>query len=143
MPENYAPGSPESKPEEGKLVEFPSDLVHDEEMSESVAVGHIETARQLKLIFTITIAVLAILLTAHFLYSLHLSNSGEHQKAGNVISDEIREEGTIMVGDKPLRGWFIDPTHEHFMSQDGRRFTYINPHEREGSTVNGYWRIMK
>lgn len=144
MSDNDTHNSPEDEPEEGKLVEFPSESVRGEEKEGPGLCEKAWAARSLKTIFTLTISALVIILTSHFLYSLYLSNTREDNiKAGGSISDEFREDGTITVGNKPLRGWFLDPSHEHFMSQDGRRFTYINPHEREGSNVNGYWRIIK
>jgi len=59
------------------------------------------------------------------------------------FSELYREEGKITYQDDLLDGWFLDEERQHFMAQDGRRFTYIDSHSREGSPVTGYWRLIE
>jgi hypothetical protein len=42
-----------------------------------------------------------------------------------------------------VRGWFLDPERQHFMTEDGRRFTFVDSHTRDGERVSGHWRLME
>jgi hypothetical protein len=126
------------------LIEFPGDSMRMPEPLLPRPVGRIAEGHPLKRPLAIAIVVLLIIFFSHFLYTLltGAASRTDPSQAG-AFSSQYREDGSITYQDKILDGWFLESGHEHFMATDGRRFTYVTQHEREGSVVTGYWRLIE
>jgi len=145
MPEAEEKGPEiQEKPEEGKLVEFPADVVRMPEPLLPRPVGRIAEGHPLKRPLVILLLIFLLVLIGHFLFLVIKGPAGSDGEGNrSAISETYREAGSITYLDKRLDGWFLEPSHEHFMAHDGRRFTYVQGHERGESQVSGYWRIVR
>ena len=133
----------EEEREEGILVRFPTDATRMPEPFLPGPLGRVDSSHPLRRPLLIAIIVLFILLFAQITITL----ISESRKSANVksssLSESYREEGTINYQGKALKGWFLEPERQHFMAEDGRKFTYVNPHKRGDTYVPGYWRLVE
>jgi hypothetical protein len=133
---------PETRQEEekGKLVNFPADEERLPSARLPSMVGRIGEGHPLLRPLIIAFVVLAIILGVQVVVSL----IGAHEKNDRAtFTESYREAGTITYEGGRLQGWFLDTERQHFLAQDGRRFTYVDAHSREGSPVSGYWRLVE
>lgn len=130
--------------EKGRVVEFPPDPFEMPPQHLPDMIGRMEPGHPLKRPMTIAIIVLGILLVVLIALSIF---SGPRPKPGEgeeaTFSEMYREPGRITYEDKIIDGWFLDQERQHFMDKSGKRFTYVDSHEREGSPVSGYWRLVE
>jgi hypothetical protein len=145
MPEAEEKGPEiQEEPEEGKLVEFPADAVRMPEPFLPRPVGRIDEGHPLKRWLVALLLIFLVVLIGHFLFLLIKGPPKPDVESNrSAFSETYREAGSITYLGKPLDGWFLEPSHEHFMAHDGRRFTYVQGHERGESQVSGYWRIVR
>jgi hypothetical protein len=130
----------ETEEESGKLVQFPSDAVRMPEPYLPRPVGRIARGHPLIRPLVILLVLFALVLAGHFVFTLF---HGVPARYVQPASDIAREAGSITYEGRILDGWYMDPQREHFLSQDGTRYTYVDSHEREGSRVTGHWRIVQ
>jgi hypothetical protein len=135
---------PDDHEEDGKLVEFPADAFRMPEPLLPRPVGRIASGHPLKRPLAIALVIFVLILAADFVVTLfHAAHSSADRGNRGAYSNTFRDPGAITYGNQHLNGWFLDPQHEHFQSEDGRRFTHVDSHEREGSEVTGHWRIIQ
>jgi len=130
--------------ESGQLVEFPHDETRMPTQSLPRLLGRVADGHPLRRPMTIAIIVLAAIMLVFIAQAVIQGDrhqSDDDSRRG--FSELYREEGKITYQDDLLDGWFLDEERQHFMAQDGRRFTYIDSHSREGSPVTGYWRLIE
>jgi hypothetical protein len=145
MPEAKDKGPQEFDEEKDPvLVEFPVDSLRMPEPLLPRPIGRISQGHPLirpliTILMVFVLAVVVFFIVGYF----KMSNTPADRLNPQSIGAEYREEGKITWQDTRLDGWFLDSAHEHFMSTDGRRFTYVSSHQREGSPVSGYWRLVE
>jgi hypothetical protein len=128
----------------GELVEFPKDPIRMPFQSLPKPVGRIAEGHPLARPMMWAIALIALILLTYIFGSIiHSYVARNSASVPNPISESYRESGAITYEEHIIRGWFLDSERQHFLSEDGKRFTYVNPHEREDSPVTGFWRIME
>ena len=130
--------------ETGRLVEFPSDDARMPTQRLPRLIGKITPGHPLQRPMTIAIIILGLILLIFIAQAIIEGRRGpvdDTDQRG--FSEMYREEGRITYQDDLLDGWFLDEDRQHFMALDGRRFTYVDSHTREGSPVTGYWRLIE
>ncbi|HEX9743800.1 MAG TPA: hypothetical protein VGB30_00075 [bacterium] len=125
--------------EDEKLVEFPSDSVAFPTPGLPGNLGRIDEGHPLKRPLMIAIIIFAIIFLTAVIYSI----ISPQQDTSGQAKTEYREQGGIVWQDESLRGWFLDPNHQNFESDDGGKFTYVDPHNRENGNVAGHWRKIE
>ena len=128
----------------GKIVEFPEDAVRMPPPRLPRPVGEIPPGHPFKKVVTVLLIVLGIFVVVYI--AIAILSGPPPQPVENIpqsFSEMYREEGAITYEDEILQGWFLEPERQHFMSEDGRRFTYVDSHSREGEPVMGYWRLIE
>ena len=128
---------------EGRIVEFPEDAVRLPPERLPAPVGRIVRGHPLRRPLTIAILVLAILFAAYVVFSLFTAKSRSDPGEPATFTGMYHDPGCITYQGERLEGWFLDPDCQHFQAEDGRRFTYVDPHAREGFPVTGHWRLME
>jgi hypothetical protein len=141
------PGGPDRMDEESngdKLIAFPSDSTDVAIQPDIDDPDLVKKRLTVKKYLAVAVVAFVLLLAGHFIYSLLGANARlEGHRAGSSILQEYHEDGAITYENIILQGWYLDPLHEHFMATDGRKFTFVNSHQRKDSTVIGYWRIIE
>ncbi|MFH1675929.1 MAG: hypothetical protein ABIC40_02805 [bacterium] len=135
------------KPETGKddrdgIIEFPSGSDRLPPNRLPGPLGKIAEGHPLKRPITIALIVLAIILIFSVVYGLVVKPPKENQNM-SFPAGSYRESGAINYEEEKISGWFLDIEKQHFMADDGRRFTFVDSHEREGWPVSGHWRIVE
>jgi hypothetical protein len=130
--------------ENGKIVEFPEDEVRMPPPRLPQPIGEIPPGHPFRKIITVLLIVLGIFVVVYIAIAI-MSEPPPQPDENNPtsFSEMYREEGAITYQDEILHGWFLEPERQHFMSEDGRRFTYVDSHSREGEPVMGYWRLIE
>ena len=135
---------PDEEEQKGKVVEFPAEGDRMPPPRLPGPVGRIATGHPLLRPLAIALILLAILLAVQIVSAaLGGGCRSPENKGPTTFTETYREPGTITYQGSKLRGWFLDSRRQHFMAEDGRRFTYVDSHERESSTVSGHWRLME
>jgi len=131
--------------ENGTLIEFPGDEIRMPTQMLPETLGRVDDDHPLRKPILILIIILAVFLLGVMIY-VFAGGTLPGQKAQTDQSsmvDSYKEDGRITYQDEIITGWFVDPERQHFMDQDGIRYTYVDPHDREGHRVAGHWRIME
>ncbi len=132
---------PETQEEKnGELVDFPVEEIRMPPERLPRPVGRIASGHPLVRPLIIGFILLAIILGIQVIYSLVFPGGNEGRPT---FSESFREEGRIIYEGDRIQGWFLDTERQHFMTEDGRRFTYVDSHEREGAQVTGHWRLIE
>ncbi len=136
--------SEEIEEETGRIVEFPPGDYRIPPTRLPRPVGRIAPGHPLQRPLTISIILLALLLLVYIVVSFFTAPPQEPADDEPITFSEMyRESGAITYQDEIVQGWFLDAERQHFMTEDGRRFTYVDPHTREGDPVSGYWRLSE
>jgi len=135
MPENR-----QQQEQNGKLVKFPLDGERLPPQRLPKMVGKIDEGHPLLKPLVIAFILLAIILGIQVLVSIYSPNRQTENRSS--FAETFRESGTITYGGERIDGWFLDSERQHFLSADGQRYTYVNPHERDGKRISGHWRII-
>jgi len=129
--------------DEGEIIEFPGDVDEFErvpfpgvphELGE-IPPGH-------ALIKPLLVLIAALILFVLLFAGLTCLSRGDVQ---DTPADPAgyRESGSIVYLNESMEGWYLDPDHQHFMDSEGKRYTLVDEHLREGSQVESHWRIME
>lgn len=141
MPEENINGRSDEK---GRLVEFPSDEIRMPTQELPHDLGRIDDSHPLQKPLRIAIVILGfvivVMIGSAILTSFHTGRTDSERPS---ILESYRESGTITYMDERIEGWFLEETREHFMDNDGNRYTYVDSHTREGARVMGYWRKLE
>jgi hypothetical protein len=129
--------------EDGKIVEFPSDETRMPTQELPRVLGRIPDSHPLQKPLRIAILVLGIVILIMVISAVYTSLRNATNTNESQIINPYREPGTITYMDQRIEGWFLEESREHFMDKDGKRYTYVDSHTREGSRVMGYWRKME
>lgn len=130
--------------QEGQVVEFPSEEDRLPPPRLPSPVGHIGSGHPLRRPLVIALIILGLILAVHFLVTIVQGGcSAPNNSEPTTFMEMHREPGAIAYEGKRLQGWFLDVERQHFLAEDGRRFTYVDSHEREGYPVCGHWRLME
>jgi len=130
------------KDDSGTIVEFPSDETRMPPSRLPNPIGKIPEGHPLKRPITIALIVLGVILIFSIVYGFVAKPPNGNGK-DNFTTGSYRESGTITYENEKISGWFLDIEKQHFMAEDGRRFTFVDSHEREGAPVSGHWRIVE
>jgi hypothetical protein len=130
--------------EKGRILEFPTDGIRMPTQRLPRDVGRITDHHPLQLPLRISIIILGIVIVIMAGSAIFKAiRSGMMDSGRPSILNTFREPGAITYMDKRIEGWFIEESRQHFMDQDGNRYTYVDSHAREGSRVIGYWRKIE
>jgi len=132
--------------ENGKLVDFPGDEVMMPPQRLPENLGRVDDDHALRKPILVLIIILGVFLAGVLVYTFAGGTLPGQKSPGaneSSIVDTYREAGSITYQDKIINGWFLDTERQHFMDNKGVRYTYVDPHEREGHRVTGYWRILE
>jgi hypothetical protein len=129
--------------EHGRLVEFPADEVRMPPARLPQPVGKIAPGHPLLRPLTILIIILGIFVVIYLAASIIAGPPAADVGEQEPLSETYRESGAITYEGEIVHGWFLDPERQHFMTEDGRRFTYVDSHTRDGERVSGHWRLME
>jgi hypothetical protein len=141
MPDEDFKEDPE---ENGRILEFPSDDIRMPTQRLPRDVGRVADHHPLQLPLRIAIIILGITIVVMAGSAVFKAiRSGMNDTGRPSIVNSYRESGAITYMDQRIEGWFLEESRQHFMDQDGNRYTYVDSHEREGSQVMGYWRKME
>ncbi len=130
--------------DEEKIVEFPTDDIRMPTQRLPRDLGRIEDSHPLRKPLRIAIVVLGIFIMVVIVYAFITTPPADREEPGfTSFAESYREPGTITYLDRRIDGWFLEESREHFMDQDGNRYTYVDSHMREGFRVIGHWRLIE
>jgi len=132
--------------ENGTLIEFPGDQVRMPTQNLPDTLGRVDDDHPLRKSILFLILILAVVLAGVLIYAFAGGTFPSQQDADSSqapVVETYREAGNITYQDEIIDGWFIDSERQHFMDSDGVRYTYVDPHDREGRVIAGYWRAME
>ena len=132
----------------GKLVEFPGEEIRMPTQMLPDNLGRVDDDHPLRKSISNLILILGVFLAVVLIYAFaggRLPGQKPPSESGDqaAVVETYREAGSITYQDEIIDGWFVDPDRQHFMDADGVRYTYVDPHDREGHRVAGHWRIME
>jgi len=130
--------------EKGRIVRFPEDEVRMPPARLPGPIGEVPSTHPLRRPLAVLLVILGIFVLVYIAIAI-FSGPPElpEDQAPQAFSEMYREPGAITYEDEIIRGWFLDPERQHFMTEDGRRFTYVDSHAREGEPVAGHWRLIE
>jgi hypothetical protein len=128
----------------GEIVEFPVDSIRMPPQRLPQPIGRIAPGHPLQKPLTIAIWVLglgiALIFVGSILSGMQIKSDDEYPLT---FSEMYREAGAITYDGEIITGWFLDIGKQHFMDEEGKRFTYVDSHSREGQPVSGHWRLVE
>ncbi len=140
---------PEEK-ENGQVVDFPEDEIRMPPTRLPQTIGRMEKGHPLQRPMVIVIIILCVILVVSIIISIQMGPPPEikNETAGAVSNPEMfsemyRESGAVTYEDEIIQGWFLDTERQHFMDENGRRFTFVDSHQREDFPVSGHWRLIE
>jgi len=132
--------SPEEQ-EKGIVIEFPENGVRMPTQNLPNVLGRIEDDHPFRRPLGKAIIILGVFLLGYILFASITCDSGrQDSEVREQLTEMFNHPGSITYDGEILAGWFLDSEMQHFMAEDGRRFTYVDPHAREDSPVSGHWR---
>lgn len=135
--------SPDDADDNEKVIEFPTDEIRMPTQRLPRDLGRIEDSHPLQKPLRIAIVVLGIIILAVIVYAFITAPGEVREEPGTSFAESYREPGIITYLDRRIDGWFLEESREHFMDQDGNRYTYVDSHMREGFRVIGHWRLIE
>ncbi len=129
--------------EEARLVDFPVEKARIPPTRLPETIGRIAPGHPLTSPMIIALIALGIILAIHIIVSFTTKPSAQDTNSQTTFSESSREPGSITYDGDRLRGWFLDEERQHFLAEDGSRFTYVDAHSRGGSPVAGHWRLIE
>jgi hypothetical protein len=128
----------------GVLVDFPEDGFRMPPQRLPHEIGRVDESHPFrKSVVVILISLIIFLAGFIFLAGATCMSSEKEGDSVKAVTEMFREPGSITYQKEILHGWFLDEKRQHFLAEDGRRFTYVDSHSREGSPVSGYWRLIE
>ncbi len=130
--------------EQGELIDFPTDGSRLPPQPLPDNIGLIADDHPLRRPLAVAIIMFLSVLAGYFIFvAIYGQASSSNTAEWNSFTGQYEQAGKITYEEQILSGNFLDQEMQHFQSEDGRRFTYVDSHEREGSPVTGYWRLIE